>query len=221
VNEVYDERFEEIYRPNDDAIELLDNGRTCSTARPGLGSHGCALGHHSYSSGIHRIRLRLVYGIAFLGIRSRNIPPVSDELAAGRYDSSPSSYGWATSGYRISNGNDDGAGFQLAKDRPTGFVLILNCDERSLSIVNENNNGRDKMEVDILHAPFPWCLFVQVSRMTGRVSLVYPPTLTFKLTSSNQTLLPTPTIKTLGILRANIRSYWWIISNSRPSNHRK
>jgi hypothetical protein len=207
VNEVYDERFEEIYRPNDDAIELLDHGRTCSTARPGLGSHGCALGHHSYSSGIHRIRLRLVYGIAFLGIRSRNIPPVSDEFAAYRYDNSPSSYGWTTTGQRISNGNNGGDGFPPAKDRLTGFVLILNCDERRLSIVNENNNGRDKMEVDILHAPFPWCLFVQVSRMTGCVSLVYPPTLNFKLTFPNTTLLPTPTIKTFGILRANIQSY--------------
>jgi hypothetical protein len=41
-----------------------------------------------------------------------------------------------------------------------------------LSIVNENNNEQDELEVDQLHAPFPWCLFVQLSRAEGRASIV-------------------------------------------------
>jgi hypothetical protein len=41
-----------------------------------------------------------------------------------------------------------------------------------LSIVNENNNEQDELEVDHLHAPLPWCLFVQLLRVGGSVSIV-------------------------------------------------
>jgi hypothetical protein len=49
----------------------------------------------------------------------------------------------------------------------------VNCDERLLTIViNEDSMEREEMEVDGLHAPFPWCLFVQLNRIGDRVSLV-------------------------------------------------
>ena len=202
VKEVIDERFEDIYRPSEDTMQLLDNGRSCTTVKPR--SFGCTLGHKVYSSGIHRIRLRLDVGIAFFGIRSRQIPPVPDEFAWGRYDNSPSTYGWSTNGGRICNGRDSVHGEQKHQERPVGFVLTLNCDEHRLSMINENSNDRDELEVDLLHAPFPWCLFVQLWRGRSRVSLVNPPSLTFKLTpskapSSDTTIEPSgnvvPTIR--------------------------
>jgi hypothetical protein len=172
-----------------------------------IGSFGCTLGHKTYSSGVHRIRLRLDYGIAFFGIRSRHIQPVRDEFAWGRYDNSPSTYGWSTNGGRICNGRDSGIGRPKDQERPIGFVLTLNCDEHTLSMINENSNDRDELEVDILHAPFPWCLFVQIWRGRSRVSLVNPPSLTFKLTPSKAPLLD-PTIKPSGIVKPTIQSHF-------------
>jgi hypothetical protein len=86
MNILEDEKFEEIYPPNDDAIRLVDE-------KVKLGSFGCALGNHSYSFGIHCIRIKIHHGIVCLGIRSRNIVPAPEEYAWGIYDSSPSTYG--------------------------------------------------------------------------------------------------------------------------------
>ncbi|UJR08768.1 hypothetical protein I4U23_013024 [Adineta vaga] len=195
VNEVYDERFEEIYNSDENIIELMDNGRTCTSIR--RGSFGCTLGHNAYLSGVHRIRLRLDYGIASLGIHCRNMPLVSSEFGAGSYDSNPSIHGWGTGGSRIVNGRYEGDVFTKTKERLIQFVLVLNCDDHRLSMLNENTNERDEMEVNIANAPFPWCLFVQISRFGGRVSLVYPLSLTFKSTPADATLLRNLTVKTL------------------------
>ena len=131
-----------------------------------------ALGQHSFSSGIHCIRLRVEGNGVFLGIRSRNILPVPFEFAYGRYDYSPSTYGWLGEYGRIINGRFEGAHLKVVDRDKHVFALTLNCDEHRLSILNENTKERDDFEVDIAHAPFPWCLFVQLSRSTGRVSLV-------------------------------------------------
>jgi hypothetical protein len=88
MNIVDDEQFEEIYRLNDDVIRLVDDRRTCEKVK--RGSFGCTLGNHSYSFGIHCIRIKIHHGIVFLGIRSRNVVPVPEEYAWGIYDSSPS-----------------------------------------------------------------------------------------------------------------------------------
>jgi hypothetical protein len=91
VKTVMDDKFEDIFSFNEDAIRLVDDGRACETAK--RGSIGCSLGIHSYSSGVHRIRIKVHYGSVFLGIRSRNILPVTNEYVWGRYDTNPSTYG--------------------------------------------------------------------------------------------------------------------------------
>ncbi|CAF5109818.1 unnamed protein product [Rotaria sp. Silwood1] len=139
-----DERFEEIYRPDDYAIRLVDDSRTCEKIK--AGSFGCALGHHSYSSGIHRIPIRIDYGRAFLGIRSRNTQPVSDEFAWGRYDCSPSTYGWIRDCGRICNGHYIDLGMKKIERDNHVFVLTLNCNEHRLSILNENTKEQDEMK---------------------------------------------------------------------------
>ena len=169
VNTVCDEKFEQTYRPHEDAIRIVDDGRTCEQVR--RGSFGCALGNHLYSSGIHRIRIIKRNGVVFLGIRSQNIPPAPDLLAFGRYDVSPSTYGWWTTGSRIRNGRHESTELKDDDKSSSVFTLVLNCDERRLRIENENSHEQDEMEVYNIHAPFPWCLFVQISRAGGCVSL--------------------------------------------------
>ncbi|CAF1473647.1 unnamed protein product [Adineta ricciae] len=131
----------------------------------------CAVGVHSYSTGIHRIRVRIDNGNAFLGIRSRSIPPVPDDCAAGRYDSSPATYGWGNT-FCIFNGTP--REFQRNHMYRCGdvYVLELNCDEHRLTMINENTKEQDDMEVDVSSAPFPWCLFIHLPRTTAQVSLI-------------------------------------------------
>lgn len=170
VNTVIDERFEDIYRHDEDAIQLVNNGRTCEKIK--LLSFGCALGNHAYSSGLHLIRLQ-AHGIVFLGIRSRNVPPQPDMDAWGRYYMTPSTYGWSTRGGRIiCDGKYENR--ELARMRRDNhvFASMLNCDQHRLSLVDEYSNEQDEIEVDITHAPFPWCLFIELSRLGGRLSLV-------------------------------------------------
>ncbi|CAF3990023.1 unnamed protein product, partial [Adineta steineri] len=97
-------------------------------------------------------------GIPFLGIRSRSIPLVPREGSAGRHCDSPSAYGWLIAYAIIHNGL---LRTELQSKRPDGdiYTLTLDCDQRRLSLINENTNEQREIEVDIHHTPFPWCLF--------------------------------------------------------------
>ncbi len=66
VKAVKDEKFVQIYTPDEKAVQLADNKRSVMNVKPRL--HECALGIHSYSSGIHRIRTRIDGGRPCLGI---------------------------------------------------------------------------------------------------------------------------------------------------------
>ncbi|CAF1313150.1 unnamed protein product [Adineta ricciae] len=172
VNIVNDEKFEKVYGVYENAIRIVEDGRTCETIRPGLWSLGCALGHHSYSSSIHQIRIMKQYGMVVIGIRSRNMPFLPDLSSYGRYDENPSIHCWCSYGGRVRNGRYESAKLTDYHENKCVFTLTLNCDERRLSIVNEDNHEQDEMNVYESLAPFPWCLFVQISRMGGRVSLL-------------------------------------------------
>jgi len=169
VNKVTDEKFVDIYTSQKEAAQLLDNGRTLAAVK------GCvfvaALGSHSYSSGIHRIRIRVDKGTPFLGILSRSIPLVPREYSAGRHCDSPSAYGWRITYATVLNGR---LHVEEKSNRTDGdiYTLTLDCDQRRLSLVNEKTNEQREIEVDIHHAPFPWCLFVEHNRLTGRLSLI-------------------------------------------------
>lgn len=169
VNTVNDEQFVNIYTSDESAVQLLDNGRTIMNVKF---IRACALGIHSYSSGIYRIRIKVDRGCPCLGIRSRNIPPTPNAAAAGRYDTSPSTYGWGCDYQRMLNGQYDRYRADRLERDGHVYVITLNCDEHKLSIVNENTKEQDQMEVDARYAPFPWCLFVDLPRVNTRVSLV-------------------------------------------------
>ena len=158
VNTVSDEKFGQIYTPDEEAVLLVNNERTVMNVKAGL--HACALGINSYSSGIHRIRIRIDDGYALLGIRSRKIPPTPFALGAGRYDRSPSTYGWMQKYGRTLNGIFHGYRLEEKEREGHVYIITLNCDEHRLSIINENTKEEDEMEVDVCYAPFPWSLFL-------------------------------------------------------------
>ena len=174
ANIVSDEKFAKIYTPDEKTVQLLDDERTVMNVGPGF--CGCALGIHSYSSGIHRVRIRVDYGHPVLGIRSRNIPPTRDEYCWGTYSVSPSTYGWQRGNGRVLNGRLERYElrqiFDNMKNDSHIFSIILNCDEHRLSIIDENTREHDEMEVDNGHAPFPWCLYVDLPWHTARISLL-------------------------------------------------
>ncbi|CAF1474118.1 unnamed protein product [Adineta steineri] len=172
TNDVNDEKLEEVYFLEEGAAQLLDQGRTFDAVKKL--SFQATLGKNSYYSGTHRIRIKLHYGSAFIGIRSRHIRVEMDPyLMAGQYHKTPSTYGWSTAGRRFLNGDSDGSRIKMDEIEDVMIELTLHCDEHRLSIIMSKNNClRDEMEVDHLHAPFPWRLFVQLNRGGARISLL-------------------------------------------------
>ena len=170
VDDVSDEKFEEVYSPVDRTALLMNDGQTFETVK--CTNYQCALGKKSYSTGINRIRLKMHYGSAFIGIRSRHIQ--LEPSFASLYHQSPSTYGWFTIGSRIVDGYCGGHAIDVTKREDLLIELIVNCDQHRLTIVmgDDNSPQRDEMEVDGLHAPFPWCLAVQISPIGVRISLV-------------------------------------------------
>jgi len=167
---VVDERFAQFYAPEQNTVQLLKDGRTAKNLKQGLTA--CVLGVHSYSSGIHRIRIKIESGNPYLLIRSRNILPVPDMDQCGQYMFSASTYGWGPSNSRFFNGARRlMAEKQIIKHTNT-YTITLNCDERHISIINENTNEYDKIEVDVNYAPLPWCLFIALPATKAEVSLL-------------------------------------------------
>jgi hypothetical protein len=107
MNKGNDESFEEVYTLNDDGVQMMDKGRRFETIK--LGSFHCALRKHAYSSGIHRIRIKLHYGSAVFETRSCNIRPEPDPLGvSGQYHMSPSTYSWFINSGHLVNGRHGG-----------------------------------------------------------------------------------------------------------------
>ncbi|CAF1207943.1 unnamed protein product [Adineta steineri] len=133
----------------------------------------CDFGKNSYSTGIHRIRIIRHFGGAFIGIRSRHVQlETCGEFLVGLYFETPSTYGWFTNGARVVNGCFADYGIDVPRTDAIMIELILNCDEHRLTIaIDEDNSHRDEIKVDGIHAPCPWCFFVQHGRMGARLSL--------------------------------------------------
>lgn len=169
TNIVEDEKFVQIFTPDDEAVLLTNNGRSIRNVKQRL--FACALGIHTYSSGIHRIRTRIDLSFPFLGIRSRNIPPVPAEIAGGSYIYGPSTYGWSKY-WRYINGVHHRNNWNAISRTGHIWTIELDCDQHRLRISDENTNEQDEIEVDIRLAPLPWCLFVGLSRRLDGISLI-------------------------------------------------
>jgi hypothetical protein len=157
------ERFRTTSNSN---VRLTDNNRRCENlSNPGW---QCVFGTLTYSVGIHRIRFRLEKGIqnTLIGICSENKPPIGPSF----YDK-PTTHGWFTHGYVITNGVSSLSGWPNVSEKDI-LELTINCNERSLSILNERSRAQTSMQVSIDEAPFPWCLLIIFYYTGAQVSLV-------------------------------------------------
>jgi hypothetical protein len=172
VKTVTDEKFVEIYATNMDTVQLSNDKRSVMNIIPWVSA--CAIGVHSYSSGIHRIRARVTKWFPpLLGIRSRSmLPPILKPFGKDSYNHTDGTYGWE--GYvryldgwsRVSENWD--------KRNRVGHIwaITLNCDQHRLHIIDEDTKEEDEMEVDVSKAPLPWCLFIGLSIHNAGISLI-------------------------------------------------
>ncbi|CAF1265363.1 unnamed protein product [Adineta steineri] len=168
VNEVTNEKFEEV--DAEGGTLLLDNGRRCESAKYRI--PGFAQGSGSYSSGIHRIRFRILRGVLFVGIRSRNLPVQVDYDGGNtQYLNSSCSCGWYNTAFSVVHGESKKTHLVDSHSDNNIYVLTLNCDERRLSITLPNGPQHDEIEVDLLRTPFPWRFCVMLTRLGGCLSI--------------------------------------------------
>ncbi|CAF1300970.1 unnamed protein product [Adineta steineri] len=168
VNEATNEKFEEV--DAEGGTLLLDNGRRCESAKYRI--PGFAQGSGSYSSGIHHIRFKVLRGLLFVGIRSRNLPvQAANEGECRTYIRNSCTCGWYNSGPSIVHGELENKRRDVSSNNDNTFVFTLNCDERRLSIMFPNGSLHDEMEVDLLRTPFPWRFCIEFTRLGGCLSL--------------------------------------------------
>jgi hypothetical protein len=148
-------------------VRLTDNNRSCEKISQKNGWQ-CVFGLLNYSAGIHRIRLKLEKGSIniLIGICSQNEPPKDSPFYC-----KPTIHGWFTHGYVIKNGQGSCAEWPQVNENDI-LELTINCDERSISILNERNQAKNSMQVDINQAPLPWCLLVIHYHKNDRISLL-------------------------------------------------
>jgi hypothetical protein len=134
----------------------------------GGGGWAYARGLLLYSSGTHRIQMRFEreHGWTFVGIQSHSIEP----LWPHPFCLSLSSYGWSSHGYPQFDGQETKKEWDGFKEGH--FVeLTLDCDNRTLTMVNRTIEQSHRIQVDIDKAPLPWCLYVFLSGENDQVRI--------------------------------------------------
>lgn len=149
-------------------VQLTDNNRRCKMVS--RDSWQCVFGTLTYSTGTHRIRLKLNRSInknnILMGVCSQNRLPPGPQF----YDK-PTTHGWFIHGYVIKNGVGSHSGWPKVNENDI-IQLTINCDARSLTIRNENNRAESSLQVNINEAPFPWCLLLVMNCISDEVSLL-------------------------------------------------
>jgi hypothetical protein len=160
-----EQEVERFLMSNNPHVQLTNSDRRCENIS---GGWHYVFGMLNYSTDIHRIRVKLEKGITdiLIGISSRDKSP-----SGPFFYNKPTTCGWFTHGYVVINGQNSSAGWSRAAENDI-FELTINCNERSLSILNERSRAQNTMQVNIHQAPFPWCLFVLFRPVGSRVSLL-------------------------------------------------
>lgn len=142
---------------SDNTVQIEQNGQVaiCDSTP----SHREIRGRNQYSSGVHKIRLYIEQTEQIwilLGITSESVP-----LRRLSYNA-PSNYGWSndnniwTNGQKIRNNSNNN--IEIKKNDI--ISLILDCNNQTITMINERTNKKHDMSVNTLHCPFPWQLHV-------------------------------------------------------------
>ncbi|CAF2939370.1 unnamed protein product [Rotaria sp. Silwood2] len=135
-----EEESERFGTVSSSTVQLTNDNRTCKTTVDSNWQY--LLGTLTYSTGKHRIRLKLEFGRTniLMGICSQNKPPTGPQF----YDK-PTTHGWFIHGYMMKNGQGSHPGWPQVAVNDI-LELTINCDERSLSILNENSRAQNNMQ---------------------------------------------------------------------------
>jgi hypothetical protein len=166
VLKTINERFERVF---DDKLRIVEDGEAVING----GSTGWSeiRGTNEYSSGCHKIRLRIerVFDAGgFFGINSKATPLKSLSF------SSKTACGWSSNNCINSNGlyMEKSSGHRIEININDIITLIFDCDKRKISMINERTNVRHGISVNIEDCPFPWQLHVNIGDAQGCIRIL-------------------------------------------------
>lgn len=127
-------------------------------------------GSNEYRLGRHEIRLRILQPAnswIFLGINSKSTPLQNNSYAAR------SACGWANNNniWRDSDAFvNESARIEMAMNDT--IILIVDCDNEKIFMINERTNGHYELVVNIDSCPFPWQLHVNLYEMDSSIRIL-------------------------------------------------
>ena len=160
------EKFERTF---DGKVDITEDGEV---AIHGVTSGFTEIqGKNEYSSGCHKIRLRiesLNKHDLLLGINSKQ--------TALRHDSylAKSAYLWYSNNYMYVNGSrqDDASRVRIEMNKYDIITLIFDCDNKEISMINERTKAQHDLDVNIEHCPFPWQLHINMHNANESVRIL-------------------------------------------------
>ncbi|CAF1139266.1 unnamed protein product [Rotaria sordida] len=162
------ERFEQFFGD----IFISDNGTVVT--HNGSYCYASVRGKYEYTSGKHQIRFQIKHlsnkRWIFFGISYRDTP------AVGYGSIGKTGYGFS--------GEDNVWYDGSAKQRFNGYTsdfeindiieLLINCDQRTISLINERTHKTHVLDVDITNCPFPWKMTVGLYFSPGDSVCILP-----------------------------------------------
>ncbi|UJR17214.1 hypothetical protein I4U23_004109 [Adineta vaga] len=149
-------------------IKMIENGLVTWHDDPA--GHAHARGFKTYSTGVHRINLKIEKMFKnqwmFWGIISHGAILQKNSYA------SISAYGWTKHGYIISNGK------RVSYEHDGNFIendtiyLTLNCDQHMILLENDRTEKLYSINVDLINCPFPWQLNVCLHGSNDRLRIL-------------------------------------------------
>ncbi|CAF3378729.1 unnamed protein product [Rotaria sp. Silwood1] len=161
TNEVFERVFDNNVRVEENGLVAI-HGTTIAYTE--------IRGKNEYTSGHHKLRLcieRSSNTWIFLGINSKSTP-----LQNLSY-SSESTYGWASNNYLWLDGqpHSNPSTSRIEMKMNDVIILIFDCSNREISMINERTNARFDIIVNINQCPFPWQLHVILCLGTNAMTL--------------------------------------------------
>jgi hypothetical protein len=157
-------------RVSDDNVRIGENGQVVSLSGTS-NNHREIRGRNEYASGSHQIRLHIEEFSntwMLLGINSKSIPLHNESYQCR------SSYGWASNNMIWSYGQEKQNHSKIDIEMKKGDIisLILDCDSRTVTMVNERTNMKHELLVNVIYCPLPWQLHVNLSEPNSRVRIL-------------------------------------------------
>ncbi|CAF3087959.1 unnamed protein product [Rotaria sp. Silwood2] len=154
-----------------DNIKILENGFVAE--HDGTTDHGEVRGFKTYSTGTHKINLKIEEmknnNWMFWGIISQ-----STAMQHNSY-SSTSANGWAKNPKQVYlNGvNNEGYNnYQADIVKNDILHLTLNCDSQIIELENERTNQKNSIPIDLNRCPFPWQLHINLYSSNDRIRIL-------------------------------------------------